>query len=409
MQPPHQLQRINLAKLKAQIVKKLGPEGSKQYFTYLNRFLNLKLSKVEFNRLCVRILGKENVRLHNNFIHSILKNACIAKVPPQTPDSEVPNSVRAVGNKETPCDASKQSLPNLSVLSNGEIPPLSHKVRTGTRDRKISDHPGAFGPNGKTNIVLDQSLPEHDINGNVDLENGDLTPHDIQRPLQHHQRVKEQANYQLNSSLVHKRLLDGSVSVHSKDKIEAAARENRNEVAARSMLHAPLGLPCCPSSVGGARRSIPLASVNRLASSFNFGGLLDTATLRERMEQIAITQGIEGVSMDCANLLNNGLDTYLKGLIASCIELVGARSGNEPMKGSAHKLQANLKFANIVRFNHRHHMQSSSRPMEGIQERRPCSPVSLLDFRVAMELNPQQLGEDWPLLLEKICTHAYDE
>ncbi|THG07917.1 hypothetical protein TEA_021089 [Camellia sinensis var. sinensis] len=30
------------------------------------------------------------------------------------------------------------------------------------------------------------------------------------------------------------------------------------------------------------------------------------------------------------------------------------------------------------------------------------TPISLLDFKVAMELNPQQLGEDWPLLLEKI-------
>jgi hypothetical protein len=26
-----------------------------------------------------------------------------------------------------------------------------------------------------------------------------------------------------------------------------------------------------------------------------------------------------------------------------------------------------------------------------------------------MELNPQQLGEDWPLLLEKICTRPSEE
>jgi hypothetical protein len=33
----------------------------------------------------------------------------------------------------------------------------------------------------------------------------------------------------------------------------------------------------------------------------------------------------------------------------------------------------------------------------------------MLDFKVAMELNPQQLGEDWPLLLEKICMHSFED
>lgn len=82
MQPPHNHSRINLAELKAQLVKKLGPEGSKQYFYYLNRFLSLKLNKVEFNKLCLRIVGRENIPLHNQLIRSILRNACTAKTPP---------------------------------------------------------------------------------------------------------------------------------------------------------------------------------------------------------------------------------------------------------------------------------------------------------------------------------------
>ncbi|XAR50434.1 hypothetical protein NMG60_11004762 [Bertholletia excelsa] len=416
MQPPHQHQRINLAELKALIVKKLGPERSSQYFTYLNRFLNLKLNKVEFNKLCLQIIGRENVPLHNKFIHSILKNACSAKVPPQTHNNEVLKSVRAIGNKEAPHAAHKQSEPHRSVVSNGEILSLSTpKVKTGTHDRKILDHPGPFGSNGKTNYGLDQSLTAHDNNAKSVLENGDLIPHNIQRSLQHHKGIKEQANYeefsrhQSGTSSVYARLPDGSISVSSKDKIEAVGFENRKEAVPRSLLHAPLGLPYCPVSVGGTHRTIPLASDSKSAVSFNFGGLLDTATLRERMEQIAVTHGLEGVSMDCANLLNNGLDTYLKGLIASCVKLVGARSGHESMMGSGHKHEANLKFANGVRLNPHHNMQSSSGPIDGFQERRPHCSTSLLDFRVAMELNPGQLGEDWPLQLEKICIHAYNE
>ncbi|XP_057514420.1 uncharacterized protein LOC130796137 [Actinidia eriantha] len=411
MQPPNQHQRINLAKLKAQIVKKLGPEGSKQYFYCLNRFLSLQLSRVEFNKLCIRIVGRENISLHNQFIRSILKNAC-AKVPPLTYDKEVQVSVRPVGNKEHSSEEHKQSVPG---LSNGYILPSSpRKVRPGTHDRKALDRPSARGPNGKANFVSHQSSTEQDSKSNVSLENGVLTLHDIERPVHHHQGFTEQANHggeishHLSTNfLTVKKLPDDSVSVHSKDQIETVDFENRKQVPSRSELCSPLGVPFFAASVGGARKTTPVASISNCASSFTSGSLLDTATLRERMEQIAAAQGLEGVLMDSANLLNNGLDAYLRGLILSCIELVGARSGNEPTKSSINKHQAHLKLVNGVEPNY--HIHSGNRPMEIMQERRPHRTTSLLDFRVAMELNPQQLGEDWPLLLEKICTQSFEE
>ncbi|KAH7837984.1 hypothetical protein Vadar_020452 [Vaccinium darrowii] len=56
-----------------------------------------------------------------------------------------------------------------------------------------------------------------------------------------------------------------------------------------------------------------------------------------------------------------------------------------------------------------HIFHSTTRQMEGMQDGKPHCTVSLLDFRVAMQLNPQQLGEDWPLLLEKICIRLSEE
>ncbi|MCH92669.1 transcriptional regulator of RNA polII SAGA subunit, partial [Trifolium medium] len=79
---PQQSSRIDLGELKIQIVKKIGPDKSKRYFYYLNRFLSQKLSKNEFDKLCFRLVGRENLPLHNHFIKSILKNACQAKTPP---------------------------------------------------------------------------------------------------------------------------------------------------------------------------------------------------------------------------------------------------------------------------------------------------------------------------------------
>lgn len=382
MQPPNQHHRVNLVGLKAQIVKKLGPEGSKRYFYYLNRFLNLKLSKVEFNKLCLQIVGRENIPLHNQFIRSILKNACSAKAPPPMLD--------------------KQNVANPSVLLNGDIPAVStRKVRTDFRDHYNLDSHKAFGPNASTN----------NSNSIFALENGDLTPHEIRRPVQHHQGRTEQAEvnerevsyYPSGNISSTKRFPDGSVSLHSKEPGEAVRLEDKKEGFSRRLLSAPLGVPLCQVSVGGARRTTPLAS-----SSFNSGGLLDTATLRQRMEQIAAAQGLEGVTMDCANFLNKGLDVYLKDLVTSCIELVGARSGHE-FRSSTNKNQTHSKLVNGVRPGHHLHMHSSSNATESIRERKLDCPISLLDFRVAMELNPQQLGEDWPILLEKICTNAFEE
>ncbi|XP_039053103.1 uncharacterized protein LOC120195033 [Hibiscus syriacus] len=113
--------------------------------------------------------------------------------------------------------------------------------------------------------------------------------------------------------------------------------------------------------------SFRVASSTIYAKSYDIGGLLDTVALRELMKQIATQEGLEGVSMDCAAILNNGLDVYLKRLIKMTIELA-----------------------------------ENSWYLEAIDEHRYYKLVSLLGFKVAMELNPQKLGEDWPVLLEKI-------
>ncbi|XP_050231706.1 uncharacterized protein LOC126680601 [Mercurialis annua] len=357
----NQHSRVNLAELKSLILKRIGAEKAKLYFFYLNKFLDLKLTKVEFNKLCFRVLGKENIPLHNQLISSILKNACNAKVaPPPAPNKEYPTST--------------------------------------------SDGSHTF-PNGNVDIVSLQSTIKGD---NETLQDG------LRKPVQHHQvlfdRDKEEDTLFHHSTklLPAKQSTDGLVSVQSKEQSEVSVFADRKEVYAKSSLVAPLGIPFCSPSMGGARKPLPLAHSARCASSFDADGLLDIQSLRERMQQIAASQGLEGVSMDTANLLNSGLDTYLKGLIKSCIELVGARRGCGLMTKSSHKHNSHGKLVNGFLSGHHLLLQNSSRQLDGMQEQRPHFSISLLDFKIAMELNPQRLGEDWPLLLEKI-THAFEE
>ena len=348
MQPSSQHSRVNLAELKVQIVKRIGADRSKLYFYYLNRFLSLKLSKVEFNKLCVSVIGKDNVLLHNQFIRSILKNACNATVPPPlpSPDKEVPTSA--------------------------------------------SDWSYSY-PNGKADFSSHQSTITDD---NIASEDG------IQKLVQHHQEGEVSLQRPAKLSQI-KQSTDGLVSVHSKEQSEIT------EIS--TPLQAPLGIPFCIVSAGCSRGPLTFASNDRCASSYDSGGLLDTQTLREQMQQIAAAHGLDGVSMDSANLLNSSLDAYLKRLIKSCTELINRRRGCDLTKNNSQENRSEGKLVNGFLPGHRFQVQSSNRILDGMQEQRSHFLISLLDLKVSMELNPQQLGEDWPLLLEKICTRPSEE
>lgn len=416
---PQQCSRIDLADLKAQIVKRIGAERSKKYFFYLNKLLSQKLNKKEFDKLCHRVLGGENISLHNKFIRSILKNACQAKTPPPIHVSEAPKlGAQAANSSSSREDGHEQSgaffqnqNQNVPIWSNGVLPMSPRKGRSAIRDRKLKDRPSPLGPNGKLDGILHASMGSEDSGSKVVMENGNVTPCDYQRPLQHLQPVAElpESERAVQRSTEKPR-------IHSKDQAGLAVIEDGEEIEqlsrlcfSRSPLVAPLGIPLCSASVGGARKATPLSSSGDAVGCYDSGGLPDTETLRKRMEQIAAAQGLGSVSMECANMLNNVLDVYLKRLIKSCVELVGARSTFDPKRHPVQKQQIQGKVINGMWPSNHLHMPSGNGPMEPTQEQRPQCSISLLDFKVAMELNPQQLGEDWPLLLEKICMHALEE
>ncbi|KAJ9559492.1 hypothetical protein OSB04_004652 [Centaurea solstitialis] len=405
MQPPQQHSWINLAELKSQIIRKLGPERSKQYFDYLNR-----LSLISF---VLKTIGRDGIPLHNQLIHSILKNACTANDNPlrQQSGNKKPSdgvyhqngSVSVVTQASSPL-----ALPNGDILS-----PSLRKARTGARERRGGDRRSALGPNGKTNYSSPSSSIPHSEDFNTALENGNSSSPDTRRPMQHHQELNQQTENADDNSGHHSAKLAAStvqspralLAPHSKRESESLGRKDGKGVSGRIPLHAPLGIPYCPVSIGGSRSTIPLASSSKTVGVSDANGLLDTITLRARMDPIAATHGLQGVSVDCANALNNGLDAYLKGLIRSCSELNGARSDHVPFKNNPN----HLRPLNGVTPTHHYQMQTSNWPVDTLQENEPKRPISLLDFRVAMELNPQQLGEDWPVLLEKICTRAFEE
>ncbi|KAL6584604.1 hypothetical protein OROMI_003893 [Orobanche minor] len=378
MKPPHQHTRINLDELKTQIAKKLGPDGSKQYFYYLHRFLSLKLSKPEFDKLCLRILGQENIPLHNQFIRSILKNAFSAKTPPSA-NPHKDDISKPVNGKDISAINHHHNWPLMSMthagspgLQNGHdmlLPVSLRKARSGLCDRQARDIRSALGPHGKMGFTQSGDF-------NIVLENGDSNP------LQHHHQV----------GLVQQVLETENVGPTPSETDNIAPQK---DMSVGSPIRAPLGVPFCPASIGGARRAM-----GSLTGMLCEGALLDSHALRERMEGIAVGQGLEGVSNDCAHVLNHGLDSYLKGLIKSCVDIVGARN----------KDHAHTKLINGVKPGHEYWLLNCGSGVRSdvLHKQKIDGRISFQDFRVAMEANPQQLGEDWPLLLEKICAHPFD-
>ncbi|XP_041000327.1 uncharacterized protein LOC121246289 [Juglans microcarpa x Juglans regia] len=91
----------------------------------------------------------------------------------------------------------------------------------------------------------------------------------------------------------------------------------------KSLIRAPLGISL---KTKGMRKVLWSGSMTAIFTGTyqNEGELPNTSSLRKRLEQKWETEGVK-ISMDCANLLNNGFDVYLKRLINPCLDLAGSR------------------------------------------------------------------------------------
>lgn len=339
MPPQRQFSRVDTLDLKLQIIKKLGRQKSEKYFFNLRRLLNLKLSKMEFDKFCFTIMGKENVRLHNLFIRSILSNACFSHGPP--------SRHAATGNSLS------------TITSNGQfsdiLPVSPRKGRSITsRDRRLNDRPSPLGPHGKM-----ASGTVMEVTNSCDV-----------------QRSREQQSAPELISIGSKALLE-VLSVEDGEEVEQV--RGSPSVQSRSPIRAPFGITFSSKGLNGRTLPTGYASLLHLAKSdvsecCRISSMLpDMMSLRKRLECKLETEGLD-LSVDCINLLNHGLDVYLKKMIKPCLELARSRYGNSNLRNSSQYYSA-----------------------------------SMADFKVAMQSSPRLLGVDWPVQLEKICIYSLEE
>ncbi|KAK9077212.1 hypothetical protein SSX86_005548 [Deinandra increscens subsp. villosa] len=321
-----QYARIDTLELKALLYQKIGQQRSEKYFSLLNKLFSLQLSKSDFDKFCIRTIGRENLPLHNRLISSIVKNAALAKVPPPT-IKKVASSLN-VKVSQAPQRNSLQTL-------YGDAFPLSPRKSRSPRDRRFKDRFSPLGPNGPK-----------------------LLQEVHQSPTELH-------------------------SLGSRPPVEVLSVEDGEEVGSgspgiqsRSPVTAPLGISL---KLGPARKSLHHNSSSRprTITCENSYELPDSRHLRGRLEEKLECERLT-ISDDCVNLINVGLDAYLKRLMEPCIGLLArARSKN-------------------------------GQTAPGSYRQRPRTPaVSVLDFSVAMECDSSKLGACWSTQYERLCFNTF--
>ncbi|KAL3515355.1 hypothetical protein ACH5RR_022257 [Cinchona calisaya] len=351
----HHFTRMDTLELKDLIYRKIGHQRAEKYFNHLRRLFILQLSKVEFDNVCIRTIGRENISLHNRLIQSIMMNACLGKVPPpKVKKADRSLSIKVANGYQRSC---------LQSLYGDAFAQSPRKSRSPVhRDRRFRDRPSPLGPLGKSPTCEEGAL-----------------------------RVQEQ---QSATELL---------SLGSRPPVEVASVEEGEEVEqiagspsiqSRSPVTAPFGISM---NVGGARKALHIGGVsadNNCARTFqSSGGLPDTRSLRSILEKRLELEGVK-ISLDCANLLNNGLDVFLKRLIEPSLGIARTHCPKEQIRHSSNYI-----------------MPGSHGVLPAVYSERPSRAIcaSLLDFRVAMESDPRILGEDLPLQLERLSTCGFDD
>ncbi|CAI9104295.1 OLC1v1002936C2 [Oldenlandia corymbosa var. corymbosa] len=347
----HQFTRLDTLELKDLICRNIGQQRAKKYLNQLKSFFDLQISKIEFNKICARTIGRENIALHNQLINFIMMNACLANIPPPKV-GKVDGSLMIKVCNQGSC---LQSLQGDALIQS------PRKCRS-PRVRKSRDCSSPVGPLGKSPSF---------ITG----KEGAL-------------RIQEQQSATELRSLGSRPPVEVA-SVEEGEEVEQLA--GSPGIQSRSPVTAPYGISI---KIGGGRKALRIGNAftdhNFPRTCHSTGILPDSRSLRSLLEKKLEQEGV-GISLDCANLLNNGLDEYLKRLIEPCMGLAGTYYPKVHTRNPCNLVIPGSKGMLLPAYSQR-------RPAE--------TYASMLDFRVAMELNPSILGEDWPLQLEKIRTDS---
>ena len=343
-------------------------------------------------------------------------------------------------------DSPPPASPGLQgVQSNGDRFAISpRKGRSGIRDRKATERPSPLGNHKGGEASTSHGTPSEDETLRI-LGNFNLEPPDLLRPLQQLHSAHEPLNLDDTPLCRMKRPRYGDVhqcdDKHGArmmgmelDQEEGEEEEDDDEeedvIWVRPYIKPPLGLPFCIPSTGGARMApilrFPQGPITHSLLGDALDGdcsdnaaLPDVETLRRRMQQGAVLEsGLGGCDADSVRVVRLGLEIYIQKILKAVVELTQSKrlSGTEVTKEKrvwAHGVREGGKGGEFVPQQRRANVIWAGSNQSADEETPPddaSSPTILpLDCYVAMDLNPTILGENFPILLERILLRVCRE
>ncbi|MCO5552253.1 hypothetical protein L7F22_005765 [Adiantum nelumboides] len=390
------VERINVLDLKALIVERVGVQRAQRYFVHFVHFLSCHLSKVELDKLVVATIGKKNVALHNQLVRAILSNAVKGKAPPPLPQSSSEHFERFSSKYQSPSVTNYHPHTSPSTVSNGDSF-LSSPRSIKSTARQYRDRDYRVSPLGHSEahsaLKVFQPGQQHEI-GTKQL---DAESNGVIEPPTKRARIDCPASDDSASAI--------ESEVSGGDDIFSHKQERKEAPLLGVSFRGSVGFSSfCPNG-DNARRppfcALPAHFLRQDGLETNVSGSDDLPvgdSMHSLVEQTAIREGLEGVSRESTEVLSLALDAYIKILIKSCLS---ERAGREHVhksqdftsgvKRGAMKLEQGMSW------------QCSASLVEVQQA------VSLMNFKVAMDKNPHQLGTEWAVQLEKILFRVFDQ
>ncbi|KAI5069831.1 hypothetical protein GOP47_0016132 [Adiantum capillus-veneris] len=391
------VERINVLDLKALIVKRIGVQRAKRYFVHFVRFLSSRLSKVELDKLVIATIGKKNVVLHNQLVRAILSNAVKGKVPPPLPPSSSEQFEKFSSKYQSPSVTSYHPHTSPSTVSNGDSFLSSPRSLKSTA-RQYRDRDYRVSPLGHSEAHSAPNVSHSVQQSEVAAKQLDAESNSSLEPPAKRARVDCPASDD-SPSVIESEVLGGDVSCFDK-------QETKEGPLLGTFVKGSVGFSSYFTSGNRSRRpsfcALPAHFLRRQDGLENyFSGsddLPDSDLMHGLVEQTAIREGLEGASRESAEVLNLALDAYIKKLIQSCVR-------EHTGRGHLNKFQGFFP-------------RDNRGAMKLEQERSPQPPVSLVkeehsisltSFKVAMDMNPQQLGSECAVQLEKMLFRVFDQ
>lgn len=323
MAPCSHFSRIDTLELKENIVRALGRHKAEKYFYSLGRLLSLRLKRSEFVKLSCAIVGKENLPLHNQLIKSIYTNACF---------SNKPSSKQATTGQSQNTKTLSENLGNLPPM----IPQKGHSVssRAGKiPDKIIQEFDNSFniqsapeiisnGSTGPATFISSEDGEVEQIQSSPGIQSGSLALLGLEFDnIQHKSQCKVSSQNEMG---ICQRNNEVPASCEENTLEKQSLPVPKNLVQNSRPITAPLGLgfdnlPYKEQYNASCRNGVVICQENN--------ELPDSRDLAEYLEAKVQKQGLiaHGNSID---LLNRGLDVYLKRLLEPCMSLTKTRSNH---------------------------------------------------------------------------------